>query len=189
MNPLTIDDLVPLPEFTARRAEFFDAHRRYLDRYRRVRLGPDVSLIFENRQTIWFKVQEILRIARLSDAVRVQRELDWYNGLLPGQFCLRASLVVDGENEELVNAPVRLAIGREQIEAAFVTSRPEDLCVGGAQMLEFTVPPELRALLLDGAVSTSCEIAAKGYKHSTPLSGSVRQSLADDLAVGEREAA
>ena len=72
MRPLTLDDLLPLSEYAARRREFFEAHARYLNRYRRVRIGPRVSLIFENRQTLWFRVQEILRVARLSDGARVQ---------------------------------------------------------------------------------------------------------------------
>ena len=40
MDALTLDDLLPLEEFAGRRREFFTAHLRYLDRYRRVRLGP-----------------------------------------------------------------------------------------------------------------------------------------------------
>ena len=40
MLPLTVDDLLPLDEYAGRRREFFDSHRRYLDRYRRVRIGP-----------------------------------------------------------------------------------------------------------------------------------------------------
>ena len=68
MLPLTVDDLLPLEEYANRRREFFEKHARYVDRYRRVRIGPHLTLIFENRQTLWFRVQEIIRIARLSDA-------------------------------------------------------------------------------------------------------------------------
>jgi len=40
MMPLTVDDLLPLEEYASRRKEFFDSHRRYVDRYRRIRIGP-----------------------------------------------------------------------------------------------------------------------------------------------------
>ena len=40
MQQLTLDDLIPLDEYAAQRREFFEAHHRYLDRYRRVRIGP-----------------------------------------------------------------------------------------------------------------------------------------------------
>ena len=57
MEALTADDLLPLDEYAGRRRELFASHARYLDRYRRVRLGPRVTLLFENRQTLWFRAQ------------------------------------------------------------------------------------------------------------------------------------
>src|SRR5205807_2579407 len=95
MLPLTVDDLLPLEEYVTRRKEFFDAHRRYVDRYRRVRIGPRLTLIFENRQTLWYRVQEVVRIARLADARELQLELNLYNRLLPGQNLLQAALLIE----------------------------------------------------------------------------------------------
>src|SRR5438093_9366108 len=95
MLPLTVDDLLPLEEYASRRKEFFDAHRRYIDRYRRVRIGPRLTLIFENRQTLWYRVQEVIRIARLADSREVQQELNLYNRLLPGRDLLQAALLLE----------------------------------------------------------------------------------------------
>src|SRR4051794_28442812 len=95
MQPLTLDDLLPLAEYVGRRGEFFAAHARYLDRYRRVRVGPKLTLVFENRQTLWFRLHEVLRVARLADPLRVQQELDWYNRLLPTRDTLQAALLID----------------------------------------------------------------------------------------------
>ena len=95
MQPLTVDDLLPLEEYAARRKEFFDSHRRYLDRYRRVRVGPRLTLVFENRQTLWYRVQEVVRIARLANPREVQQELNLYNRLLPGRDLLQAALLID----------------------------------------------------------------------------------------------
>src|SRR5215467_3946145 len=92
MAPLTVDDLLPLEEYVG-------SHRRYIDRYRRVRIGPRLTLIFENRQTLWFRVQEIVRIARLSAAGEVEQELDLYNRLLPGRDLLQAALLIEVPDE------------------------------------------------------------------------------------------
>src|SRR5919202_6185803 len=100
MRPLTLDDLLPLEEYADRRREFFEALGRYLDRYRRVRIGPSLMLLFENRQTLWFHVQELLRIARLSEPGRVQEELDLYNRLLPGRNQLQAALLIHASGKE-----------------------------------------------------------------------------------------
>src|SRR5689334_17320864 len=94
MRPLTLDDLLPLQEYAGRRRELFESLARYLDRYRRVRIGPQLTLLFENRQTLWFRVHEILCISRLSDPRRVRQELDVYNRLLPGRNQLQAALLI-----------------------------------------------------------------------------------------------
>src|SRR5258707_12086574 len=99
MRPLTLDDLLPLDEYAARRREFFDSLQRYLDRYRRVRIGPRLTLLFENRQTLWFRVHEVLRVARLAEPRRVQQELDVYNRLLPGRGRLQAALLIEVGDE------------------------------------------------------------------------------------------
>src|ERR1700753_4277697 len=95
MLPLTVDDLLPLEEYAGRRRESFDSRRRYIDRYRRVRIGPRLTLIFENRQTLWVRVQEIVRVARLSDRTLVAQELELYNRLLPAGNLLQAALLLD----------------------------------------------------------------------------------------------
>src|ERR1700757_2670868 len=95
MRPLTVDDLLPLEEYASRRKEFFDSHRRYVDRYRRVRIGPKLTLVFENRPTLWFRVQEGIRIARLAEPREVEQELNLYNRLLPGQQRLQAALLIE----------------------------------------------------------------------------------------------
>src|SRR5947209_2405450 len=99
MRPLTPDDLLPLDEYAGRRREFFEAQTRYLDRYRRVRVGPLLTLLFQNRQTLWFHVQEVLRIARLAEPARVQQELDQVNRLLPGRGRLQAALLIAIQDE------------------------------------------------------------------------------------------
>src|ERR1051326_2794012 len=101
MRPLVMDDLLPLAEYAARRREFFDSHRQYLERHRRVRIGPSVTLVFENRQTMWFRVQEIVRIARLTATEVIQRELDLCNRLLPSVGRLQASLLIELDEASL----------------------------------------------------------------------------------------
>src|SRR5437588_9537909 len=99
MQPLTLDDLLPLDEYAGRRSEFFASQQRYLDRYRRIRVGPRLTLLFENRQTLWFRVQEILRIARLTEPDRVSEELELCNTLLPTRDRLQAALLIEVADE------------------------------------------------------------------------------------------
>src|SRR5438105_1494694 len=89
---LTLEDLLPLGDYANQRRDFFAAHCRYVDRYRRVRIGPRLALQFANRLTLWFHVQELLRVARLADPEHIQQELPLYNPLLPRRDCLQAAL-------------------------------------------------------------------------------------------------
>jgi hypothetical protein len=196
--PLTLDDLLPLDEFAARRAEFFESHRRYLDRYRRVRVGPALTLVFENRQTLWFKVQDVLRVARLADPDRVRRELAWYSRLLPARGRLNAALVFDPTAVDAKRSPdwtqtspggVRLLMGGVSSAARIVTARPEDRCIGTSHWAEFELVHDGRTAL-ESARAVWIEARHPEYEHrSSPLGPSVRQSLIDDLLLSDRDAA
>jgi hypothetical protein len=191
MQPLTRDDLVPLAEYVARRAEFLDAHLRYCDRYRRVRVGPSATLVFENRQTLWFRIQEVLRVARIADPELVQHELDWYNRLLPKSDHLQAVLVIDElSGLDLPGEAVRLVLDDAVISATELTGRPEDRAARLTQWLEFGVFPAERQLLRDRKRPAHIEVEHAGYQHaSTYLSDEIRQSLLDDLKPARRGAA
>ena len=201
MQPLTLDDLLPLEEFSSRRREFFDALQRYLDRYRRVRIGPRVTLVFENRQTLWFRVQEIVRVARLAEPARLRGELDLYNRLLPGKGCLQAALLLEiadetrlGEElaawQALDGEHVRLCAGEVSAPATLVTCRPEDRCVGAAHWVQFAVDATCRKQLADFRKPAHIALTLPAYSHQgPPLSDEVRQSLLDDLDLSDRDAA
>ena len=200
MNALTLDDLLPLEEYAGRRQEFFDAHDRYLDRYRRVRVGPRLTLLFENRQTLWYRLQEVIRIARLSEPGRVQRELDLYNRFLPGRYQLQAILLVSipGDSpltaelafwQQLKGEDLRLCVGGKRFPSRLLTCRPEDRCIGAALWVQFSIDDFARRLLADGSHAAHCEAHYGNYRHqSPPLSDDVRQSLLDDLELSDRDA-
>jgi hypothetical protein len=201
MQPLTLDDLLPLEEYTSRRREFFEALRQYLNRYRRVRIGPRLTLIFENRQTLWFRVQEVVRVARLADPQRLQEELAIYNRLLPGPGRLQAALLIDVQDEgrlaeelapwrELEGEHLRLHTGDSWTAATLVTCRPEDRCVGTAHWVYFDLDRAARARLGDFGQLAYFDVTLPAYHHQgPPLSDEVRQSLLDDLTLSDRDAA
>jgi hypothetical protein len=199
MLPLTIDDLLSLEEYAARRREFFESHCRYLDRYRRVRLGPRLTLIFENRQTLWFRVQETIRIARLTDAQNLQQELNLFNRLLPRRDHLQAALVIEatddiqlGEDlapwQNLEGDQLRFCLGENNYPATLITSRPEDRCIGAAHWVEFALDDSGRRLLTDFHLPAFFTIQCPDYNHqSPPLTDDIRQSFLDDLTLSDRD--
>ena len=198
MKALTLDDVLPLDEYAPRRREFFAAHGRYLDRYRRVRIGSTLTLLFENRQTLWFRLQEVLRIARLSEPARVQQELDLYNRLLPRRNRLQAALLLKIDDrrlreelpawQDLRGDELCLHIGTARYPADLLTCRPEDRCIGTAHWVQFVLDERGRELLADFDLPAYFAVRRVNYQHdSTPLGDEVRQSLLDDLQMSDRD--
>jgi hypothetical protein len=193
MAPLTVEDLLPLEVYAPRRREFFDSHRRYIDRFRRVRIGPRLTLIFENRQTLWFRVQEVVRVARLSDRRDVEQELDLYNRLLPDGRLLQAALLLDVPDgaidrhdwtdwQRIDGDCLRLVVGNDELAARLVTCRPEDRCAGTAHWVQFSLDDHFQQLLGDLERPACFRFDHGNYRHSSqPLDDGLRQSLLADL--------
>jgi hypothetical protein len=199
MLPLTVDDLLSLEEYVSRRKEFFDAHRRYIDRYRRIRIGPKLTLVFENRQTLWFRVQEVIRIARLAENHELQQELNLYNRLLPGRNLLQAALLIEiSEPSQIIKELVpwrsisgdhlKLQLGSQSLASYLVTCRPEDRAVGTAHWVQFLIPPDMRKSLANTSQRAHFQFDNGSYQHMSPLlSDEFRQSLLDDLTLSDRD--
>jgi hypothetical protein len=197
MEALTLDDLLPLEEYAERRREFFTSHTRYVDRYRRVRIGPRLTLVFENRQTLWYRLQEVLCIARIQEPALVQHELDLFNHLLPDRNSLQAALLIAVDNEanfreelapwnQLEGNMVQLHAGRSPCAANLFTCRPEDRCVGTTHWIQFVLDGPTRRHLADRGQPAHFAVSLPTYRHtSEPLTEEIRQSLLEDLEASD----
>ena len=112
MTPIAAGEILNLYDYERVR----DARRRdviALKAERRVAVGRYLSFVFENRQTLWFRIQELLRVARLTDAQRVQTELNLYNRFLPGRDQLQAALLLEvGTEAPLAFLAIHHPIGK-----------------------------------------------------------------------------
>ena len=94
MQPLTRADLLPLETYADER-DAFRARALAHKRARRLSLGDHATLLFEDRLTVQYQIQEMLRIERLFEAAAIQAELDAYNPLVPGGRDLRATMLIE----------------------------------------------------------------------------------------------
>jgi hypothetical protein len=81
---------------------------------RRVALGGHMTLLFENRDTVRYQVQEMLRVERLSAEREVLHELATYNELVPAEGELSATLLVEYPDEAERDLQLRALVGLEQ---------------------------------------------------------------------------
>jgi hypothetical protein len=94
MHKLTRADLLTLEAYAQQRGEFrarVMAHKKK----RTVHIGEHLTLIFEDRLSVQYQVQEMLRIERIFEAAGIQDELDAYNPLIPDGGNLKATLLIE----------------------------------------------------------------------------------------------
>jgi hypothetical protein len=94
MTELKREDLLSLEQYSEQRPDFrarVMAHKKN----RRVDIGPNLSLYFEDRLTIQYQVQEMLRIERIFEAAAIQEELDTYNPLISGNRNLKCTAMLE----------------------------------------------------------------------------------------------
>src|SRR5579871_3593872 len=94
MKKLTHSDLWKLEDYSRERAAF-RAHVIAHKKNRTVHLGDHLTLIFEDRTTIQYQVQEMLRIERIFEADAIDDELGAYNPLIPDGTNLKATMLIE----------------------------------------------------------------------------------------------
>jgi hypothetical protein len=112
-GPLTLDDIAA-PAAYERARDGFRRRITELKRRRRVALGPVVTLVFENVDTVRFQVHEMVRAERITTDRGIQAELDVYNALLPAVGELSATLFIELTSEEELRRWLPRLVGIER---------------------------------------------------------------------------
>ncbi len=193
MAGLSIDDLMGLEEYHRERPEFRSrvlAHKRD----RQVAIGPNTTLYFEDRLTIQYQVQEMLRIERLFERDAIEEELSAYNPLIPDGSNFKATFMVEFPDPEERRRELARLTGVEdnvfvQVDG-FVKvlaiadedlDRSTDDKTSAVHFLRFELDDDMKAALRKGA-ALSFGIVHPNYNHAvTAVSDNIRDSLSNDL--------
>ena len=113
MEKLNKSDLFSLEEYSINRDSF---RKKVLEekRHRKVYIGEHVALLFENKNTIQYQIQEMLRIEKIFDAEGIQEELDAYNPLIPDGSNLKAVMLIEYPNVEERKEKLKILKGIEK---------------------------------------------------------------------------
>jgi hypothetical protein len=110
---LAVEDIADVRAYERERPAFL-AHVIELKRRRRVPVGPFLTVLFENRDTVRFQIQEMARVERLLSDAAIQTELDVYNPLIPEPGELSATLFVELTSDELLREWLPRLVGIER---------------------------------------------------------------------------
>ena len=113
MEKLIRSDLFSLEEYSINRDSF---RKKVLEekKHRKVYVGEHVVLLFENKNTIQYQIQEMLRIEKIFDAEGIQEELDAYNPLIPDGSNLKAVMLIEYPNVEERKEKLKILKGIEK---------------------------------------------------------------------------
>lgn len=119
MRKIEPADIRNLHEYELARNDF---RRRVIEikSRRRIGIGPILTLVFENRDTVLFQIQEMLRAERIVEPARVQDEIDVYNTLLPDSGEVSATLFVEITDESRVRPILDSFIGLDEGESLWL---------------------------------------------------------------------
>jgi hypothetical protein len=189
---ITPADIMPMSQYVKIRGE----HRRRLvetKRPRRIHVGPHVTLYFENYDTMWAQVQEMLYIERGGDE-QIEGELAAYNPLIPKGSELVATMMVEIEDEGVRR---RTLAGLGHIETMVslsfadhtVTATPEgdmerttpEGKTSSVHFLHFAFTASQAAAFCSPGTMVTLGISHPRYGHLAVLSEESRAALATDL--------
>jgi len=156
MKKIDRNEILPLGEYEQVREHF---RRRVIEQKkpRRVKLGDEMSLVFENHDTMLMQVQEMLRTERISNEKGIAHELETYNELVPNDGELSATLFIEipehARREEMltrlcaIEEHVVLEVDGVQNRATFEEGRRDAGRAAAVQYLKFPLKPESIAAL------------------------------------------
>ena len=191
MRPVRRDELLDLVAYEKSREAYLARIIEY-KRTRRVPVGDRLTFIFENRETVRFQIQEMLRAERTVKEEKIEEELAVYNELVPGANELFATLMIEitesrrirPELDRLIGIDehVFLDVGGKSVQATFDPKQFEEERISAVQYIRFPLGPELARAFCDPSVPARLRVEHPNYREATPLEGAVRASLAADLA-------
>ena len=193
MQKLTRADLYSLEQYAGKRPDIraqVMAHKKN----RKVHIGPVATLYFEDRMTMQYQIQEMLRVERIFEAGGIEEELDAYNPLIPDGSNWKATFMIEEPDVEkrpallasLIGIEDRVWVrvdGNEQVFAITDEDMDRDTeeKTSAVHFMRFELSEKMVADLKRGA-SLGVGIDHRHYTYEIePLAGPIRESLLADL--------
>lgn len=194
MPSITRDSLMTLEAYARNRTEF-RAKVMTHKKTRKVFLGDNLTLIFEDELTLRYQIQEMLRIEKIFEEAGIQSELDAYNPLVPDGSNWKATMLI--EYPEVEERKARLAVlkgvedkvwvrvaGHDKVYAVADEDldRENDEKTSSVHFLRFELAPAMKASLRDGAALGVGVDHPEYAAASDPVPAATRESLIGDLS-------
>jgi hypothetical protein len=193
MDKLAVNELMPLEQYARERGAFRDRVLRH-KATRRLAVGPNTTWIFEDRLTVQYQVQEMLRTERIFEPAGIAEELSAYNPLIPDGSNWKVTFLLefDPDSRPAALAGLRGVEDRcwvqvhshERVFAIADEDMPRENAekTSAVHFLRFELTPAMSAGL-HGSAALAVGIDHANYRHEIdPVNAAVRASLVADLS-------
>lgn len=194
MNLLTQADLISFTDYERQREEY---RKRIIDvkQRRRIAVGDLITLVFENRDTLQFQIQEMIRAERIYDPQKIQDELDVYNPLLPGSGELSTTLLIEITESERMQywldlfmgidhgEKVGIKAGSETVYGEFEGGHSHETKISAVHFVRFRPTTSMRKAFADLRTPVSLSVRHASYQVEVPVPGDMRQEWLADLGA------
>ncbi|MQF86787.1 MAG: DUF3501 family protein [SAR202 cluster bacterium] len=192
MEPLSFEDIVNIAEYEIERPSYRSRIIEY-KKTRRIQLGEFITLVFENRETIRFQIQEMMRAERIVLEERIKEEINIYNKLLPQSNSLSATLLIEVTDQakmrEVLDSFIGidqgcttfLRIGNSLIEAEYEGGRSKENRISAVHYIRFALNDQQVHEFLSDYKKISFEIDHKDYLAQSQITKVIHNSLSHDL--------
>ena len=193
MYSINKDELLDIIEYEKVRNDYRKDIIAY-KKNRRFTLGPNVTIIFENKKTLMFQIQEIMRAERLVHDKQIQEEIDVYSSIMPSEKELSATLFLEVTEEHKIrsvldsfiglslNNSVYFKIGDSKVYAAFESGREKEDNISSVHYIKFQFDQKAINGLKNNDLKLSLNINYNEYSYSHEILASSRISLQKDLS-------
>ncbi|RIV20174.1 DUF3501 family protein [Alicyclobacillaceae bacterium I2511] len=192
-HTLTHKDLVPLATYEKGRLDYLHKMIEYKN-HRRVRLEPRLSVLFENKNTVLFQIQELLYSESLTDTEEIAEYIEIYSAMLPQANELSATLFVELDNQPLLEAllvqlkgiehALSLEVGDETVAAVFEEEHEERDFTTSVHYIKFPLTDSARQYLESHSPQAARLRLVLNHPHlqaAVTLPTETVQSLKEDL--------
>ena len=197
MQKLTRADLFSLEQYSQERSEFRQrvmAHKKP----RRIALGAHLTLCFEDRLTMQYQIQEVLRVERIFEAAGIEEEIAAYNPLIPDGSNWKATLMIEYDDVEERHEALKKLVGIEDQVVLRIGNNPPIPCfpdediersreekTSAVHFMRWELSDDDRQALAAGEPIIAAVEHPEYLIAAHELSGESRQSLMADLDLGD----
>jgi hypothetical protein len=191
-TPITRDDLMSLEQYAEKRGEFRQqvlAHKRH----RQIMLGPNTTLYFEDRLTLLYQIQEMLRIEKVFEADGINEEIAAYNPMVPSGRNFKATYMIEYTDAEVRAVQLEKMVGIEDLVWMQVTGfdkvwaiadedleRSTESKTSAVHFMRFEMSDEM-AEGLKNNLDWQIGVQHPAYSYESSIEGKSRDSLLQDL--------